>query len=149
MPPHVLREAIEGGKGRAGAQPDPYLGPRTSSGDMMMDGVPGVRAGNGCGRSFFPVSSQAAGTGREIAGAGRGHQLMYGQGTRTTHLGGHPLVFGHRHGQGGIAEFTQRVIAAAQDFSVRPPASGFCRCRGARPTGGSRRNPGNRGGPRT
>ena len=24
------------------------------SGDMMMDGVPGVRAGDGCGRSFFP-----------------------------------------------------------------------------------------------
>ena len=23
------------------------------SGDMMMDGVPGVRAGDGCGRSFF------------------------------------------------------------------------------------------------
>jgi len=24
------------------------------SGDMMMDGMPGVRAGDGCGRSFFP-----------------------------------------------------------------------------------------------
>jgi hypothetical protein len=23
-------------------------------GDMMMDGVPGVRAAEGCGRSFFP-----------------------------------------------------------------------------------------------
>jgi len=34
----------------AGAQP--YLGPRTRSGDMMIDGVPDVRASQGCGRSI-------------------------------------------------------------------------------------------------
>jgi len=38
---------------RAGAQP--YLGPRTMSGDMMMDGVPGVRAAEGAAAQSFRV----------------------------------------------------------------------------------------------
>ena len=75
---------------------------------MMMDGVPGVRAGDGCGRSFFPGSPNQTGGGRGIAGAGRGHQLIYGQGTRTTHLGGHPLIVENRHRQGGIAQTSTR-----------------------------------------
>jgi len=33
----------------------------SGSGDMMMDGVPGVRAGDGCGRSFFPGSPPHSG----------------------------------------------------------------------------------------
>jgi len=41
------------------------------SGDMMMDGVPDVRAAEGCGRSFFPgrrpSTGVAAGLVRELA----------------------------------------------------------------------------------
>jgi hypothetical protein len=55
--------------GRAGAQT--YLGPRTRSGDMMMDGVPGIRAVEGCGRSVFsgrpPIRRVATVRGRELA----------------------------------------------------------------------------------
>jgi hypothetical protein len=69
---------------RAGAQP--YLGPRTRSGDMMMDGVPDVRAAEG----VWPLilsgkSTQQWGGDRKPAGAGHGHQLMCGQGTCATH----------------------------------------------------------------
>jgi len=84
------------------------------SGDMMMDGVPGVRAAKGVRPlSLSGKSTQQRGGDRRPAGAGRGHQLKCGQGTRTTHLSGHPLFFGDRHRQGGIAELTQRVITAA------------------------------------
>ena len=85
---------------------------------MMMDGVPGVRAAKGVRPlSLSGKSTQQRGGDRRPAGAGRGHQLKCGQGTRTTHLGGHLLGFGDRHRQGGIAELTQGVIAAAQDFA--------------------------------
>ena len=84
------------------------------SGDMMMDGVPGVRAAKGVRPlSLSGKSTQQRGGDRRPAGAGRRHQLKCGQGTCTTHLSGHPLFFGDRHRQGGIAEFTQRVITAA------------------------------------
>ena len=57
------------------------------SGDMMTDGMPGMRAGAGCGRSFFPGRPPrrrvATGRLRELAG---GHQLINGQGTHTTPL---------------------------------------------------------------
>ncbi len=81
---------------------------------MMMDGVPGVRAAKGVRPlSLSGKSTQQRGGDRRPAGAGRGDQLKCGQGTRTTHLSGHPLFFGDRHRQGGIAELTQRVITAA------------------------------------
>jgi hypothetical protein len=64
--PRVLSEAVEG-------VPAPSLiwVHGRGSGDMMMDGVPGVRAGDGCGRSFFPGSPPgwrvATGILRELA----------------------------------------------------------------------------------
>jgi hypothetical protein len=51
---------------------------------MMMDGVPGVRAGVRL-LSLSGKSTQQRGGDRNLAGANRGHQLKYGQGTRTTH----------------------------------------------------------------
>ena len=85
---------------------------------MMIDGVPDVRAAEGVRPlSLSGRSTQHRGGGR-TAGAGRRHQRSYGQGTRTTHLGGHLLGFGDRHRQGGIAELTQGVIAAAQDLAL-------------------------------
>ena len=69
---------------RAGAQP--YLGPRTESGDMMMDGVPDVRAAEGVRPlNLSGKSTQQRGGDRIMAGAGRRHQRMYGQGTSATH----------------------------------------------------------------
>jgi hypothetical protein len=72
--------------GRAGAQPHRVHG--QWSGDMMMDWVP-----NMCGlpKRVRPLilsgaSTQHSGGGSRRAGAGRGHQLMCGQGTRATHL---------------------------------------------------------------
>jgi len=51
---------------------------------MMIDGVPGVRAGvrplNLSGKS-----TQQRGGDRNAKGAGRRHQRMYGQGTSATH----------------------------------------------------------------
>ena len=86
------------------------------SGDMMMDGVPDVRAGEGVRPLILSgKSTQQRGGDRNLAGAGRRHR--YGQGTCATHgLGGHLLGDGQR--QGGIAEFAQRVIAAAQDLAL-------------------------------
>jgi hypothetical protein len=55
------------------------------SGDMMIDGVPGVRAAEGVRPLILSgKSTQQRGGGRKIAGAGRRHQL-YGQGTCATH----------------------------------------------------------------
>ena len=52
---HVMPPRVLGAEGSKRGVPAPSLiwvhGRR--SGDMMMDGVPGVRAGDGCGRSFF------------------------------------------------------------------------------------------------
>ena len=57
------------------------------SGDMMMDGVPGVRAAEEVRPlNLSGKSTQQRGGGRRRAGADRRHQLKYGQGTRTTHL---------------------------------------------------------------
>ena len=85
---------------------------------MMMDGVPDVRAGDGVRPLILSgTSTQQRGGDRNLAGAGRRHR--YGQGTCATHgLGGHLLRFGDRQRQGGIAEFAQRVIAAAQDLAL-------------------------------
>ena len=56
------------------------------SGDMMMDGVPDVRAGKGVRPlNLSGKSTQQRGGDRRPAGADRGHQLKYGQGTHTTH----------------------------------------------------------------
>src|ERR1700730_865919 len=56
------------------------------SGDMMIDGVPDVRAANGVRPlNLFGKSTQQRGGDRGLAGAGRGHQLMYGQSTCATH----------------------------------------------------------------
>ena len=144
----VYEEPLGAGSGRASAQP--YLGPRTRV-RRHDDGWGARRAG--CRRVrpliLSGASTQTAGGDRRLAGAGRGHQLKYGQGTRTTHLGGHPLLFGDRHRQGGIAELTQRVIAAAQDFAFHRQGRVLAVVGGGRPAAGSRRSPGNRGGPRT
>jgi hypothetical protein len=57
------------------------------SGDMMMDGVPGVRAADGVRPlNLSGKSTQHSGGGdRKSKGAGRRHQRMYGQGTHATH----------------------------------------------------------------
>jgi hypothetical protein len=69
--------------GACGAQP--YLGPRTRSGDMMMDGVSDMRAANGVRPLILSgKSTQQRGGDRGGAGAGRGHQLKW-QGTCATH----------------------------------------------------------------
>jgi len=56
------------------------------SGDMMIDGVPGVRAAEGVRPLILSgKSTQQRGGDRRTAGAGRGHQLKCGQGTCATH----------------------------------------------------------------
>jgi hypothetical protein len=89
------------------------------SGDMMIDGVPDVRATeeSAAAHSFREVHP-TAGWRQDTTGAGRRHQLKYGQGTRATHLGGHLLGSGVRQRQGGITELTQPVIAATQQFAL-------------------------------
>ncbi|MDT5131408.1 MAG: hypothetical protein QOE41_719 [Mycobacterium sp.] len=54
---------------------------------MMMDGVPDVRAVEGVVRPLIlsGKSTQQRGGDRNLAGAGRRHQRMYGQGTCATH----------------------------------------------------------------
>jgi hypothetical protein len=70
--------------GACGAQP--YLGPRTKSGDMMMDGVPDVRAGEEVRPlNLSGKSTQQRGGDRGTKGAGRRHQRIYGQATCATH----------------------------------------------------------------
>ena len=87
---------------------------------MMMDGVPDVRAAEGVRPlSLSGKSTQQRGGDRNLAGAGRRHQLKLWAGhVRNAWLGGHLLRFGDRHRQGGIAELTQGVIAAAQDLAL-------------------------------
>ena len=81
---------------------------------MMMDGMPGVRAAKEVRPlSLSRKSTRWRGGDRKIAGAGRGHQLKYGQGTRTTHLSRDLPHLRAWHRQGVIAKCTQRVIAAA------------------------------------
>ena len=87
---------------------------------MMMDGVPDVRAAEEV-RSLIlsGASTQQRGGDRRLSGAGRRHQLRYGHGRRATHhLGGCLLALGDGQRQRGIAESTQRVIAAAQDLTL-------------------------------
>ena len=56
------------------------------SGDMMMDGVPDVRAAEEVRPLILSgTSTQQRGGYRTIAGADRRHQLSYGQGTCATH----------------------------------------------------------------
>ena len=56
------------------------------SGDMMIDGVPDVRVAEDVrSLNLFGKSTQQWGGDRGLAGAGRGHQLMYGQSTCATH----------------------------------------------------------------
>jgi hypothetical protein len=53
---------------------------------MMMDGVPDVRATEGVRPlNLSGKSTQQRGGDRKLAGAGRRHQRMYGQGTSATH----------------------------------------------------------------
>jgi hypothetical protein len=53
---------------------------------MMMDGVPDVRAAEGVRPlNLSGKSTQQRGGDRIMAGAGRRHQRMYGQGTSATH----------------------------------------------------------------
>ena len=58
------------------------------SGDMMIDGVPDVRAAEGVRPlNLSGKSTQHSGGGdRKTKGAGRRHQRMYGQGTYATHV---------------------------------------------------------------
>ena len=75
------------------------------SGDMMMDGVPGVRAaGEVRPLSLSGKSTQQRGGDRNVPGAGRRHQLRCGQGTHATHLRQPPHALVVRQCQGGIAE---------------------------------------------
>ena len=64
-------ESIVGGDASGVPAPSLIWVHGLGSGDMMMDGVPGVRAGDGCGRSFFPGRPPgvwvAAGTLLELA----------------------------------------------------------------------------------
>ena len=83
---HLLPPVRKGGSGDAWRVPAPSLiwVHGRKSGDMMIDGVPGVR------EWVRPLilsgtSTQQPGGGRSLAGADRRHQLIYGQGTRTTH----------------------------------------------------------------
>ena len=56
------------------------------SGDMMIDGVPDVRAAEEVRPLILSgKSTQQQGGDRTIAGAGCRHQLSYGQGTCATH----------------------------------------------------------------
>ena len=53
---------------------------------MMIDGVPDVRAAEGVRPlNLSGKSTQQRGGDRSFAGAGRRHQLSYGQGTSATH----------------------------------------------------------------
>ena len=82
LPPVRMRQVSE--VARAGAQP--YLGPRTRSGDMMIDGVPDVGACEGVRPlNLSGKSTQQRGGDRKPTGAGRWHQRSYGQGTCATH----------------------------------------------------------------
>ena len=125
---HVCECGAGDNVARAGAQP--YLGPRTGSGDMMIDGVPGRRA---CER-LRPLilsgkSTQQRGGDRNLAGASRRHQLKYGQGTRTTHLRQPlPVAVGPRaapvrHHRGHAA-----CDSSDARFCAPPPGWGSCRC---------------------
>jgi len=133
---------------RAGAQP--YLGPRTMSGDMMMDGVPGVRAAEGAAAQSFRVVH------------------LRGRGWRQESCGSWPrasgdLWAGHAYNafrrpppcrRGPASPARHRRVHAGCDscgaaFCVRPPGSGSCRCRGGRPACGSRHSPASLGEPRT
>ena len=54
---------------------------------MMIDGVPDERVAEGVRPLILSgTSTQHRGGGRIIAGADRKHQLIYGQGTRATHV---------------------------------------------------------------
>jgi len=56
------------------------------SGDMMMDGVPEVRAAEVVRPlNLSGKSTQQRGGDRSLLGAGRRHQRIYGQGTQATH----------------------------------------------------------------
>jgi hypothetical protein len=56
------------------------------SGDMMMDGVPDMRATEKVRPlNLSGKSTQQRGGDRKSKGAGRRHQRMYGQGTYATH----------------------------------------------------------------
>ncbi len=102
---------------RAGAQP--YLGPRTWSGNMMIDGVPDVRVTEGVRPlNLSGKSTQQRGGDRRPAGANRGHQLKYGRHGCNASLRGHLLRSGVGQREGGIAQVTQAVIAAAQNFAL-------------------------------
>lgn len=109
----------------AGAQP--YLGPRTRSGDMMMDGVPDVRAYKWVRPlNLSRRSTRVRGGHRRVQGADRRHQLVNGHGQHTQRMsGGAVRDFGGRHRQGGVAEFTQGVIAAAQNFAFDGQGGAF------------------------
>ena len=53
---------------------------------MMIDGVPDVRAAEGVRPlNLSGKSTQQRGGDRNLKGAGRRHQRMYGQGTSATH----------------------------------------------------------------
>ena len=82
----------------------------------MMDGVPGVRAGDGCGRSFFPgrppAQRVAAGGSQELAAS---INCNVGKARTFGISGGLPDRLGWA--ERDLTEFTQGVIAAAQDFA--------------------------------
>ena len=126
-----------------------YLGPRTTVWRHDDDGVPGVRASQGCGRSFFPGSPPnsevATGELLELAagiscmGRARAQRMV-----RRPPPAVRCLASPGRHRRAHAA-----CDSSGAGFCVPPPGSGSCRCRGGRPPCGSRCSPGNRAGPRT
>jgi hypothetical protein len=117
---HLLPPVRKHGSGDAWRVPAPSLiwVHGRISGDMMMDGVSGVRTVKMRSLNLSRKSTQQRGGDRILTGADRRHQLINGHGRRATHhLGGCLLAVGDRQRQGGIAERTQGVIAAPQNFA--------------------------------
>ena len=87
---------------------------------MMMDGVPDVRAAEGVRPlNLSGKSTQQRGGDRNTQGSWpQASADVWAGHERNAWLGGHLLGFGDGQRQRGIAELTQRVIAAAQDFAL-------------------------------
>src|SRR6516162_8984813 len=75
--------------------------------------------GKGCGRSFFPGRPPSSGWRQETYGSWPQASAELGAGhAYDAWLGGHLLPLRARHGQGGISERAQGVIAAPQDLAL-------------------------------
>jgi hypothetical protein len=85
---HLLPPVRERGAGDALRVPTPSLiwVHGREPGDMMIDGVPDVRAAEGVRPLILSgKSTRQRGGDRTMTGAGRRHQLIYGRGRRVAH----------------------------------------------------------------